>query len=45
MRLIMNLLVFLPYYLAHVHGLVIPRDDLGGVGITSCNGLNNMEIN
>lgn len=44
MRLIMNVLIILPYYLAFVHGLVIPRDELGGLGISSCNGLDTCEF-
>lgn len=44
MGFIMNLLVILPYYLAFVHGLVIPRDDLERVGISSCNELDGCKL-
>lgn len=36
MRGIINLVVVLPCYLTHVHGLVIPRDDLSGSSIAPC---------
>lgn len=38
MRVIVNLLL-LPCYLAHVHGLVIPREDPNDWGIVPCDSL------
>lgn len=44
MRIIFNFAVILPYYLAHVRGLVIPRDELDGLGIVPCTGLDTCEF-
>ena len=39
MRVIINVIIIPAYYLALIHGLVIPRDEFGDLGTAFCDGL------